>query len=304
VTNAAGWVVKDMSTDTTRDGWISNGIAVRYDAAQNMFPITDAIVGGVNASGGRFAGNYTNCNIEAIAFEVNAYGIPAFDDYGNKNNPLFYFHDGKRYRWIYDSDVIPCDTFSNWVNVTIPLSFSSNWAGECGLTGSDAFKASKSTVSDIGIQVQQFKNMSANQCAIRNIKLIGPWGGPFTNGVSLAWLVENGLDITNALRGADNFGRPLRVEFLACTDPNDSNDVFKVEISRNEQGNSVLKWKQNNKYAHYDLLEGTDLTDVKSFKVKSDLVSMKDAGGTQRVAEVDGSLITGPRYYRVQISAP
>ena len=203
---------------------------------------------------------------------------------------------------MYKSDVIPCDTYSNWVNVTIPLVYSGLWY--CGgAAGPDAFLASKNAVTEIGVQVRQFCNMSANQCAIRNVKLTGPWSGPFTNGVSAAWLVENGLNLSNAEQNKDKFGRPLLVSFLACTNPNDSNDVFRVEISQNPDGKTVLKWKENNKYARYDLLEGSDLNDPASFSTNSNYANMS-VSGTQKVAVVDGGMVTGPRFYKVLITVP
>lgn len=299
-TNASGWITRD-NADVTRNGWISNAFAIRYNAVQNQLAFTDSMIGGTNASSGRFVGNYTNANIEAVTFDVNSYGIPPFDNYGNKNNPAFFFRDGAGVRWYYGTDTIPCNTASNWVNVSIPLAYSSNWFGEGALTSSTSFYASKTTVSEIGVMVQQFRNMSANQCAIRNVKLVGPWGGPFTNGVSVAWLAENSLAISNALSNVDNFGRPLLVEFLACTDPNNSNDVFRVEISRNSMGKTVLKWKENNKYARYDLLEGTDLNVPLTF---TNMISHMHGSGTQSVAEVDGEMVSGPRFYKIQVRVP
>jgi len=301
-TNSSGWIIKD-NTGATRNGWISNAFAVRYNASQNLFPITDSIMGGTNASSGRFVGNYNNANIEAITFDVNSYGIPLLDSYGNINNPLFFIRDGAGVTWFYATDAIPCNTSSNWVNVAIPLAYSPSWVGEGSVTGSVCFFASKTTVSGIGVMVRQFRNMSANQCAIRNVKLVGPWGGPFTNGVSVAWLAENSLAISNALRNVDNFGRPLLVEYLACTDPNNTNDVFRVEISRNSHGQTVLKWKENNKYARYDLLEGTDLNVPSTFTNKTGFSNMQGSG-TQKVAEVDGTFISGPRFYKIQVRVP
>ena len=301
-TNASGWVVKDMTTDTTRSGWVSNAFVINYGYSENIVPITESIYGATNASSGRFVGNYSNNNIEAITFDVNTYGFPPPAS-GVINNPKFFFHGGGGERWVYLTDVIPCDTHSNWVNVTIPMLYSASWVGEGSMTGGVHFAISKTTVSDIGVLVRQLKSMPANQCMVRNVKLVGPWGGPFTNGVSVAWLSENGLSLANAINNTDNFGRPLLVEFLASTDPNNTNDVFRVEIGRNSDGKTVLKWKENNKYARYDLLEGTDLADPGSFTNKSGYSNMQGSG-TQKVAEVDGNMVSGPRFYKIQVRVP
>ena len=302
-TNSQGWVIKDVLTDSTRDGWISNAFVVSHGVASNMFATAEMILAATNASSGWFSGNYTNCRIESISFEVNSFGIPPFDKWGSFNNPRLLFYDISRVRWVYNDNVIPCDTFSNWVSVTIPFDYSSKWIGNGAATGSEAFASSKAAVSDVGILIMQPQNMVSNKCAIRNFKLNGPWNGPFTNGVSVAWLAEHGLDMSNALNNTDKYGRPLDVEFLACTDPNDTNDVFKVEIARNEQGKTILKWKENNKYARYDLLEGTDLTDSNTFVGKVGLVDMQGSG-TQKVAEVGAAAVTGPRFYKIQIRMP
>jgi len=302
-TNASGWVVKDMTTAATRSGWVSNAFAISHGISSNVVQITESIYGATNASGGRYVGNYNNSNIEAITFDVKTYGFPPPDSSGDINNPTFFFRDGSRARWIYFTNVIPCDTSSNWVNVTIPMSFSPSWYGEGITTGEVKFVNSKTTVSSIGVQVVQLRNMPANQCMVRNVKLVGPWGGPFTNGVSVAWLSENGLSLANAINNTDNFGRPLLVEFLASTDPNNTNDVFRVEIGRNSNGKTVLKWKENNKYARYDLLEGTDLGDPGSFTNKYGYSNMQGSG-TQKVAEVDGNLVSGPRFYKIQVRVP
>jgi len=301
-TNASGWVVKDMTTHATRSGWVSNAFAIRYGDSQNAIPPAESIYGSTNASSGGFAGNYSKNKIEAITFDVNTYGFPP-PDRGVINNPIFFFHGGGGERWIYLSDVIPCDTYSNWVNVTIPMLYSASWVGADSMTGGVNFAVSKTNVTDIGVLARQLMNMPANQCMVRNVKLVGPWGGPFTNGVSVAWLSENGLSLANAINNTDNFGRPLLVEFLASTDPNNTNDVFRVEIGRNSDGKTVLKWKENNKYARYDLLEGTDLSDPGSFTNKSGYSNMQGSG-TQKVAEVDGNMVSGPRFYKIQVRVP
>ena len=304
-TNSQGWVIKDVQTDGTRSGWTSNAFVVSHGVASNMFATAEMILAATNASSGWFSGNYTNCRIESVSFEVNSFGIPPFDKWGSFNNPRLLFYDISRVRWVYYDNVIPCDTFSNWVSVTIPFDYSSKWIGNGVETGSEAFASSKAAVSDVGILIMQPQNMVSNKCAIRNFKLNGPWNGPFTNGVSVAWLAEHGLDIANALNNTDKYGRPLNVEFLACTDPNDTNDVFRIEIGRDAEGKTILKWKENNRYAKYDLLVGTDLNDTNSFQGVPGYFQKTEMGsGTQEVVNVDAVQVTGPRFYKIQIRMP
>ena len=131
------------------------------------------------------------------------------------------------------------------------------------------------------------------------MKLIGPWGTNLVDGVPVAWALEYGLTNNFNTVGhddADGDGYLNVAEFLAGTDPNNSNSFFRVEIGRNEQGNVVVKWKDN-KYMKFDLLESADLVTFSAVPGESSILGV----GTQRVVEVNNADVTGVRFYKVEI---
>lgn len=307
-TNGNNWGLKNglNPAGAPVNCWTSNALSIVRVVSASTLPKVDQIFGGTNASGGQFVGDYNLKKIESVEFDVRAAGLTS--------NPEFVFSYTKagftNLSWIYRSTSIPCETSSNWVHVSIPLAFSTTWINgnyywgpaPTPVEAETIFNEDKGNVVGLKIQVYSPRNILTNEeFSITNLKLVGPWGGPFTNGISVAWLQENGLDIVNALQNKDNFGRPLDLAFFACTDPNDPNDVFRVEIGRNSEGKPVLKWKEGNRYAKYDLLEGTDLTDVNTFQKVPGFQDMQGSG-TQKEVSVDAAQVTGPRFYKIQVN--
>jgi len=310
--SASNWGTKNGYSPESAPGncWSSNKLSVSLSAAQRTEPLIIQIAGGTNASGGQFVGDYNLKKIESVEFDVMTSGLTL--------NPKFVFEYTKpgytACPWIYQANVIPCDTGSEWVHVSIPMAFSTTWVNgdyswapsPTPVEAKSIFNEDKGNVVGLRIQVDTEKNILTSQSfSMTNLKLVGPWGGPFTNGISVAWLQENGLDLANALNNKDNFGRPLDLAFFACTNPNDSNDVFRIEIGRNADGKTVLKWKENNRYVKYDLLVGTDLTDTNSFQgVPGHFQKAEMGSGTQEEVNVDAVQVTGPRFYKVNINVP
>lgn len=288
-TNSSGWLVKNV-LDSTASCWNTSGVlVVSHPAASLQSPITEYIFGSTNASGAGFSGDYSR--MESISFDVRTKDI--------SYTPSFYFKTKNNITWYYKLTEVPLNTTPEWMKVTVPLSFSANW-----LSSSIDFEGDKTNICEIGI-INKTSKLTGKpvQIEVDNMKVVGPWGGPFTNGVSIAWLIENGIDIDKSLLDSDQDGQNNSLEFLASTDPNNSNDLFRVEIGRNAQGVPVLKWKENNKYAKYDLLEGTDLSDTNTFKLKPGWVGMQGSGG-QKECAVAGEAVTGARFYKVQINVP
>ena len=288
--------------------WTTNMLLVTVNAVTNTTPRLDQLAGGTNASGARFVGNYALKKIASADFDVKVSGLTS--------NPEFMFKYTKagmtNSAWIYRTAAIPADTAGQWVHVSIPMAFSTLWvngdyawgSGPTPIEAASVFETDKANIVGLEIQVSSPKLIPSSETfAISNLKLVGPWSGPFTsNGVSVAWLQENGLNLEDAFKDTDNDGQFNDVEFLACTDPANSNDVFRVELGLNADGRPVLKWKENNRYAKYDLLEGTDLNDPKTFKGKSGFENMPGSG-TERQADVDPAAVTGPRFYKIQVKA-
>lgn len=309
-TNANNWGLKKMDSIATppENCWSNNLLAVVHPVSSNTVPKIDLIVGGTNASDGRFVGDYTLKNIEAIELDVRTAGFSI--------NPSFALKITKagvtNLTWIYRSEIIPRDTGSNWVHVVVPMAFSTAWESPDYWLGKPTpanagpiFNEDKGHVVELMAWLESQKTIvTTEKFAMTNLKLVGPWSGPFTsNGVSVAWLAENGLNLEDAFGDTDHDGVLNEYEFLASTNPTDSNDVFRVEIGRNAEGRPVLKWKENNRYAKYDLLEGTDLNDPFTFKGKDGFVNMQGSG-SQKEANVEEVAVTGTRFYKIQIRVP
>ena len=311
VNGSGGWGVKDLSAAPTNipvNCWVTNQLKIQRSAAQMSAPKIEQVVGGTNASNARYTGDYALKSIDAVTFDVRTAGLVY--------NPLFVFKFIKEgvtnSCWQYASANIPMDTSSNWVHVSIPMAFSTTWMNsdyypeqETPASAGTVFDQDKKNIVEIMFNVASPKTIrTSEQFAVTNLKLIGPWGGPFTNGVPVAWLAENGFtNVAAALQDTDGDGQLNNVEFLASTNPNDSNDVFKVTIAWNAHGKPVLRWKENNTSARYDLLEGTDMSDTNSFKGKIGMTDIQGSG-TQKEVEVDAAQVTGPRFYKIQVRVP
>lgn len=308
-TNSENWGLKDgfSPTNPPANCWYTNQLSVTRYASTNSLPKLDQVAGGTNASNSRFVGNYALKQIEAVEFDVMTAGLVY-----NPNLVFKFIKLGTtNSTWVYRSATIPRDTAGTWTRVVIPMAFSTVWANTdyfgsapTPASAESTFNEDKGNIVELMVQVVSPKKIPLDEVvSISNMKLIGPWGGPFTNGVSAAWLAENGLDLDSILKDSDNDGQLNKYEFLASTNPNDSNDVFRVEIGRNSSGRPVLKWKENNRYAKYDLLEGTDLNDPSTFKTNAAFFNMQGSG-TQKEAEVSASEVTGPRFYKIQVRVP
>jgi hypothetical protein len=173
------------------------------------------------------------------------------------------------------------------------------WSSPNGRTAAD-FSADIKNVVEIGFSTLRTGDGNYAQLfEADNVKLIGPWGNVTVDGVPLAWAFEYGLtnNFDSAGRDdADHDGFNNMAEFLAGTNPNDSNSFFRVEIGRNEQGRLVVKWNDN-KDMMFTLFESTNLV---TFEPVVGAVSIKGIG-QQRTVDVSGADVTGVRFYKVQI---
>jgi hypothetical protein len=243
------------------------------------------------ASGDIFRGDYSK--IEAVSFEVQPNDIHA--------KPVFYFvsaNSGKR-TWRFSF----LDTYANGLksNVNIPFVHSANWSTQFGYNTVDNFNSDKTNIVEIGFTfTRQADYRMVQQFAVDNFKLVGPWSGPYSNGVSLAWVMESGLTNDFGSAGiADNDadGFSNAAEFLAGTDPINSNSFFKIEIARNEAGKMVVKWN-GNRDVNYEVREANSLGSDGIFVTKTNIAT--SAVKAEEV-EVDNS-DSNSKFFKVVIS--
>ncbi|MEI8138508.1 MAG: thrombospondin type 3 repeat-containing protein [bacterium] len=287
-TNSSGWVASDA-----KSGWTNGAIAINCPllGEGDYLPTTYMLKAVNGASGNIFQGDYSK--IESVSFEVQPNEIHA--------KPRFYFvsaNSGKR-TWKFPF----LDTYINGQksNISIPFVYSANWSTQIGSTSLENFNIDKTNVSEIGfIFTRQADYRMVQQFAVDNLKLVGPWSGPFSNGVSLAWVMESGLTNDFGSAGiADNDGDGFSnaAEFLAGTDPVNSNSFFKIEIARNEAGKMVVKWN-GNRDVNYEVREANSLGSDGIFVTKTNIAT--SAVKAEEV-EVDNS-DSNSKFFKVVIS--
>lgn len=279
--------------------WTNQAMALRCNArtGEDFTGYEARLVANSNSSSGYFVGDFSK--IEAVSFDVT----PKSFTY----EPWFYFKAKNEVQWkISFAQAIAGRPDGEPVNVVIPLVYSTNWM--CGYPSDRAahFEADLADVATIGFFFERKPTDTASeQLAVDNLKLIGPWGGPYADGqVPVAWLMENNLATTNLStiggEDSDGDGRCNSAEFLAGTDPTNSASYFVVSIERDENGKMVLKWK-NNRLAPvaYDILESTDLSDPNSFVTTASNIESSSVQVTTNV----GQQAEGPRFYKIRIKS-
>ena len=284
-TNSSGWGV--VSAASTACGWTNGTLAINClpqsfgDGFQSVLKLT----ANLSASGGIFLGDYSK--IEAVTFDVQPNGMTL--------SPSFYFKSISGKEWRYPFLGLCVDGQKK--NVNIPFLSAENWSG---FRGAD-FNSDKTNIIEVGFEFIRGQNdLKSQDFSVDNLKLIGPWAGPYSNGVPLAWVIENGL--TNnfgavGLLDSDNDSFSNAAEFLAGTDPVNSNSFFKIDIVKNSQGKMVVRWT-GNRGVNFKLLEANSLgadgqfitkTNISPATVKTEEVVVDQAGD-------------GAKFYKVMIT--
>jgi hypothetical protein len=289
---ASGWTAAADALVVA--GWTTNEcLAVQYatrNPAANM-PQIAKVMCGANASSGIFSGDLSK--MDAVSVDVRKKDLLYV--------PSLNLVSGSGAKWSYSLDAVSAMANDVWTTITLPVAFNADtskcWSAPNGRTAQD-FAADITNVVEIAFSTLRDGNGNyAQSFEVDNVKLIGPWGTNLVGGIPIAWAYEYGL--TNNLdtvstNDADHDGFNNFAEFLAGTNPTDSNSFFRVEIGRNQDGALVVKWNDN-KNMKYTLLESTDL-------VNFGTVTSRQGSGTQQSVMVNGADVTGVRFYKVQIS--
>lgn len=248
--------------DLGADGWVTNNALCGWTNGEFLIKFVPnmlggpalTIAGGDGASGDIFKGDFSN--VEAVSFVVQPNNLTLL--------PRFYFKAASGREWS-----APFQVGANGVRETIylPLLYSSNWKAGFKSTTEANFVADKKSITEVGFYLSQLPDHLLQSFVIDNFKLVGRWSGPFSNGVPLSWVIEHGLTNSFASAGladSDNDNFSNTAEFLAGTDPNNSNSFFRIEIVRNSAGKMVVRWL-GNRDVNYEVRQANSLGDGGSF---------------------------------------
>jgi len=287
-TNSSGWGVSSDGGNAVC-GWTNSSLAISClpQAMGNGFQSTFRLIASTNSSGGIFVGDYSK--IEAVSFSVQPKGVRA------TLTPVFYFKSISGAVWRYPFMSMCQDGIQS--SITISMLNSTNWHGYIGAD----FNTDKANINEIGFEfIRGQDDLSAQNFSVDNFKLVGPWGGPWANGVPLAWVMETGLTndfATAGLIDSDGDGFSNAAEFLAGTDPANANSFFKIEIVRNSEGKMAVRWT-GNRGVNFGLLEANSLGTDGVFVTKTNIVP-----ATVKTEEVIVDQDAGnTKFYKVVIS--
>lgn len=253
--DAAGWT-SNFSPDASlaSAGWTNETLGAVFQGLPAMSlpsPQKVYLVATTNASGGRFSGDFSK--IDSVEFDISIINSPSV---------VFYFKSATGVTWnrkITNSDVNT--TSGQWSHVCVAFKYGTNWNSYVSSNQVPNFDTDKILVDEVGFRITRDigVTMTANNNAvIDNLKLVGPY--PMvseTDSPPIAWLMENNISSNDI--DTDHDGYSNMQEFLAGTDPNNSNDFFRVEIGHNNVGKPVLKWKNSN-YKAFDVMQSSDLS--------------------------------------------
>jgi hypothetical protein len=292
----SGWVgnISGTAAIPASAGWINGAMVAKLTGVEpgGAVPFQSAwIIGLTNSSDGRFSGDFSK--IESIAVDVQV----------QNSAPLsFFFKSTTGVQWNREITGLPKNTTAGtWLTVTIPLTQDRNWWSFIDAGGTPDFVADKASVSKFGFEVRRIDDATASSekiLVVDNVRLVGPWDNRanWVDGrIPLAWLLDNKLTETdvNGDWDGDNFSNVA--EFLTGTDPRDTNSFFRIEIGRNEQGKTVVKWNDN-KYVQFDLFESVDLSQGFTPAV----VGIMGMGTAKREMQVDDT-VSGPHFFKVEV---
>jgi hypothetical protein len=239
----SGWVKSGDGT-LYYDG-VDKNLAVKFgpvspDSPTSTFAKPGALQAVSGSSDGRFVGDYIASEIESVSFDIMRVGL------SDKARLAFTGANGNlwQYRFSLPSGI------SQWAHINIPFSPTAGWTGSGG-----TFQEAAQSVVELYVRVDR-SGITEQEVVIDNFKVIGPWGGPMTNGVPQSWMQEYSLgdDQDPDHDGFKNYG-----EYLAGTDPNDKGSFFTVAISKGGDGTPALKWGRGNA-KQFGVWRSSDLT--------------------------------------------
>ena len=230
----AGWVGYDLINETTKaasDFAVDSGaLKLRYLPQSVSLPPDECVFkADSGASGGRFTGSYLDVAVMAVSFKIRC-DLPS-------PVTLLIQNDTSHRRWRYD---LGTPVTGQWVTLTAPVSPEALKLIN-GTQDWSTFQQDLANVSWIGVEVIRNPSLNLQFERLDDFQLVGA-GPEFTAWIQgysggSAWRRELLPDGDLDKDGADNFS-----EWIAGTDPNDSNTEFRVSVDIGDDGSVTVKW--------------------------------------------------------------
>ena len=230
---AQGWMRADpLNATSLAASNPTNYLQAVFGAQSQPFPEVNIIRADVTASGGAFAGNYWVAAVTNVDFKL----LCGTHQPGALH--LCFYSASSGNWWYYPLAASPVGT---WTDYSVPVEYGTGWWTGSG-AGSVAFRKDRENVTWIGVRVQRNSSIAAQGYGLDDFVLRG----------------------ASRLKDADDDGASDWHEFMAGTDPGNSDSRFALEMhgvktNRAKGLGIVLRWTSAPDRT-YTIRRSTDLT--------------------------------------------
>jgi len=285
--DTAGWVSFDLINESVvpRLSVESNAAKLVFAAQSIKLPPEEYLVkADMNASGGRFVGNYITNGVMGISFRL-------YCEYVVDVRVAFY-NEGTRRLWRYRA---PDIVAGQWQTVNVPVD-PELLNNVNGVEGWSAFKQDLENVSWTGVIITRNANMKAQLYRLDDFEIIGV--GPDYG----QWIEQFGsVGDGNTLPGSDldNDGADNYSEWIAGTSAGDAEHSFDVEIDEPGTGSGImLRWESAADRTYR--VERTDALTTEFTPITGEL----DATPPENTFEDTTATNDTPYFYRLRVQKP
>ena len=225
-----GWVGEDVlnggSAPLDNPG---DRLELKFNEQGSSFPEIFLAKADINASGGKFTGNYLASGVISISFRMLCVThVP--------DQARLYIRSGTtRRRWYYPITGL---TVGNWLQFEVPLTFTAGWRLDTGPT-QVRFRGDIADVEWVGLRIQRNASVGPQAYAIDDFMLIG--ASPHMD--------------------SDGDGMTDFAEYITGTNPNDPRSLFKIRIRPKDLGRRMLVDWPSVRGRDYEVWRSTDLSE-------------------------------------------
>jgi len=223
-----GWIGEDVlnggSAPLNNPG---DRLELKFNQQGSSFPEIFIAKADVDASGGRFSGNYLSSGVISISFRLLCVThVP--------DQARLYIRSGTtRRRWYYSITGL---TAGNWLQFEVPLTFTAGWRLDTGPT-QVRFRGDIADVEWVGLRIQRNASVGPQAYAIDDFMLIG--ASPHMD--------------------SDGDGMTDFAEYITGTNPHDPRSLFKIGIRPKNNGQRMQVDWPSVRGRQYEVWRSTDL---------------------------------------------